>query len=436
MENIKYFNINNPGERVPLRSAVLKSNAGIQGLYMPDHIPVLPSRFFRNLEGMSLQKIAFEVSRAMLGGDIPDRALEKITGKAMNFEIPLRQLDEKLFVLELFHGPTLAFKDAGARFMAALFEYLLEKDSKKITILVATSGDTGSAVANAFLNRKGINVVILYPSGRVSAIQEKMLTTMGENITALEVIGDFDDCQRLVKESFNDKELNSELNITSANSINFARLLPQTFYYFYAISQMKKLNIQTAISVPSGNFGNLTAGVLSWKMGLNVDHFIASCNLNHAVVDYLNSGKYEPLPSRQTITNAMDVGNPSNFPRLLSLFNDDHEKFTSLIKGYWFTDKETIEAMRELQEKYGYQSDPHGAVAYLGLKTFKEKNNINGIFLETAHPVKFQSDVELASGRKVEVPESFKNLLQSEMRSVKIKADYQVLKNFLLDSLR
>ena len=434
MNSLKYYNINEPGKIVSLRSAVLTGIAGSRGLYMPERIPVLSRDFYRRLPDLSLKEIACEVSEKFLEGLLPVDAIKQIISTSMNFQIPLVQLDEKLFVLELFHGPTLAFKDAGARFMAALFEYLLEGEKKETTILVATSGDTGSAVASAFYKCKGINVVILYPSGRVSNIQEKMLTSMGENITALEVEGDFDDCQRLVKEAFTDKDINEAMNLTSANSINLARLIPQTFYYFHAIARLNHSADQATISVPSGNYGNLTAGVFAWNMGLDVKQFVASSNANHPVTDYLETGIYKPQPSKHTISTAMDVGDPSNFPRLLKLFDNDHGKLASLIKGYWFTDDDTFEAMRELEERYGYQADPHGAVAYLGLKRQMAGSDGAGIFFETAHPVKFQSEVEKATGKKVVMPDSLTELLHSERKSIKIKASFDELKRFLLFS--
>jgi threonine synthase len=428
---MNYYNINNPSEIVSLKETVLKSVTLLSDLYMPEYIPLLPNKFFDNLKELSLQEIGFKVSKAMLGPDIPDVALEHIVKKALNFEIPLRQLEENLYVLELFHGPTLAFKDVGARFMAELFGYLLQNENREIIILVATSGDTGSAVANAFFNCKRVNVVILYPSGRVSEIQEKQLTSMGENITALEVDGDFDDCQRLVKMAFADSELNNHLNLTSANSINFARLFPQSFYYFYALAQLHHTKNPVAISVPSGNFGNLTAGIIAKKMGLKVNRFIAATNSNRTVVDYLTNGHYEPAPTLHTITNAMDVGNPSNFPRLIELFNKQHHDVASAIKGYWFTDEQTYQAMNELQNRYSYQADPHGAVAFLGLKKYQEKHNCAGIFLETAHPAKFPAEVEKATNIKVQIPEALKNLLVLEKKSVKIPNSFTYLKNFL-----
>ncbi|MGD0583837.1 MAG: threonine synthase [Bacteroidales bacterium] len=434
MKRIEYYNINDPEEKVSLRTAVLKGIAGYRGLYMPDHIPVMDPDFFKKLPGMTLQEISFEVSRKFLTGSVPDDAILEIVNRSFNFPIPLVQLGKRLHVLELFHGPTLAFKDVGARFMAALFEYLLRGENREATVLVATSGDTGSAAASAFYKSQGIRVVILYPSGRVSKLQEKMLTSIGENVIAIEVEGDFDDCQRLVKEAFIDPKLISVLNLTSANSINFARLLPQTFYYFHAAAQIKTGKSPLAISVPSGNFGNLTAGLFAWKMGLDIGHFIASSNANHSFADYLKTGQYKPKPSVHTITTAMDVGDPSNFPRLLKIFNGEHSKIRSLIDGCWFTDKETSDAMKELYEKYGYLADPHGAVAYLGLKKYMEDHDVCGIFLETAHPSKFESDVESATGRKVIIPDSLNDLLRAEGRSVKINASFMELKRLLLHS--
>jgi threonine synthase len=431
---MKYYNINNPTEKVTLKQAVLKSITRKADLYMPEYIPLLPSTFFEDLNKMDFIDIAFKVAKAMLGNDVPDNALEDIVKEAFIFDIPLKQLDENLFVLELYHGPTMAFKDVGARFMASLFEYLIRNDNHEITILAATSGDTGSAVANAFSERKGIKVVILYPSGRVSEIQEKQLTTMGGNITTLEVDGDFDDCQRLVKSAFADSDLNSRLNLTSANSINFARLFPQSFYYFYALAQLPDTKTHVAVSVPSGNFGNLTAGLIAKKMGLSIHDFIASTNSNHAVVDYLANGIFKPVRTKHTISNAMDVGNPSNFPRILGLFNNQHEDVSSAIKGYWFTNAETTRAMKELQMKYSYQADPHGAIAYSGLKRYQEKNDCTGIFLETAHPAKFPDEVEIATKVKVQIPEGLKELLFLKKKYVRMSNNYTGFRSFLMQS--
>jgi threonine synthase len=430
---MNYYNINNPSEKVSFKQAVLKSVIQISGLYMPENIPLLPPAFFNKLNELSLQEIASEVSKAMLNGDIPDGVIEHIVNEAFTFEIPLKQLDENLYVLELFHGPTLAFKDVGARYMAGLFEYLLQNENQEITILVATSGDTGSAVANAFFNRKGIKVFILYPSGGVSDIQEKQLTSTGGNVIALEIEGDFDDCQRLVKLAFTDAELNNRLNLTSANSINFARLFPQSFYYFYALAQLKRMAKPVAVSVPSGNFGNLTAGLIARKMGLPVHNFIAATNVNRAVPDYLINGRFEPQPTRHTITNAMDVGNPSNFPRILDIYKNQYQAIAAVIKGYWFTDAQTIQAMYDLHNKYAYQADPHGAVAYLGLMEYMAKNNCTGIFLETAHPAKFPVEVEKATNTKVQIPVAIKKLLTLEKMSVKIPNNFTDFKSLLLE---
>jgi threonine synthase len=428
---MNYYDIKNPTHKVSLEEAVLKSISSDSGLYMPDLIPVLPDSFFANLSDLSLQEIAFEVSNAMLGEDIPHEAIKQIVTNAISFPIPLKQLDENLFVLELFHGPTLAFKDVGARFMAGLFQYFLRNENREVVILVATSGDTGSAVANAFYNIKGVKVVILYPSGKVSELQEKQLTTMGGNITALEVEGNFDDCQRMVKQAFADTELNARLNLTSANSINFARLFPQSFFYFNAIAQLGKTDKPVVVSVPSGNFGNLTSGLIAKKMGLPIQQFIAATNRNHVVPDYLKSGEYLPQQTHHTITNAMDVGNPSNFPRMLEIYHKKHLLMTDDIKGYWFTDDQTRSAMAELQKQYGYQSDPHGAVAYAGLKESGLPDNNIGIFLETAHPAKFPDEVEKSTNQKVEIPAALSEIMKLDKKAIKIENDYNIFRNKL-----
>ncbi len=435
-----FYNINDHSEKVTLKDAVLRSVINQSGLYMPQSFPVMPKSFFDKLPQMSIGQIGFDLTKIMFGDDIPDSEIENIVTHALNFDIPLKQLDDNISVLELFHGPTLAFKDVGARFMAGLFEYLLHSNKlntnsqKDTVILVATSGDTGSAVANAFFNRKGIKVVILYPSGKVSNLQEKQLTTMGGNITTLEVDGNFDDCQSMVKQAFSDKELNEQLSLTSANSINFARLFPQSFYYFYAYGQLvardrNKSSKNVIISVPSGNFGNLTAGLIAKKMGLSVDTFLAATNINHSVPDYLNNGIFTPKPTKQTITNAMDVGNPSNFPRMLELYNNNHNSINSDIKGYWFTDKQTMEGMNMLQKKYNYQADPHGALAYLALNEYVSSNCI---FLETAHPAKFEESVLKATGIRAEIPNALDILKNLEKKSIRIPARYNRLKELLI----
>jgi len=423
---MNYYNINNPAEKESLKNAVLKSITSEAGLYMPEYIPKMPKEFFERLYNLSLQEIAFEVSKAMFGDDIEEGDLKKITETALSFSIPLKNIADNIHVLELFHGPTLAFKDVGARFMAGLFEYFLQNDNQEVTILVATSGDTGSAVADAFYNKKGVKVCILYPSGKVSNLQEKQLTTMGGNITALEVKGNFDDCQKLVKLAFSDVELNKKVNLTSANSINFARLFPQSFYYFHAVAQLGKINKPIIISVPSGNFGNLTAGLISKKMGLGIHQFIASTNSNHAVPDYLRTGIFEPQAIRHTISNAMDVAKPSNFPRILALYNQDHAAIVSDIKGHWCDDEQTRIAMKELLSKYNYQADPHGAIAFDGLKNILPADAI-GIFLESAHPAKFPEEVNKISQSEIQIPDSLNSLLTKEKKAVLIENDYEAL---------
>jgi threonine synthase len=424
---MKFYDINNPSNTVSLEEAVIKSLSGTSGLYMPEFIPVLPDSFFKAMPGLSLQEIALQVSLAMFGNEIPQNDLKQIVDEALSFPIPLKQLGDKLYVLELFHGPTLAFKDVGARFMAGLFQYFLRNQNKEVVILVATSGDTGSAVANAFYNKKGVRVIILYPSGKVSGLQEKQLTTMGGNIKALEVEGDFDDCQRLVKMAFADKMINAKLNLTSANSINFARLFPQSFFYFHALAQLGKNSKPAVISVPSGNLGNLTAGLIAKKMGLPVHKFIAATNLNRVVPDYLSSGEFKPQPTFHTISNAMDVGNPSNFPRMLELFQKQHSSIASQIKGFSFDNLQTQSAMRELQEIYSYQADPHGAIGYLGLKEYGLSKDTLGIFLETAHPTKFPFEVEKATKVPVQVTNALKGLVNLRSQSVKISNNYSNL---------
>lgn len=426
-----FYNINNPSEKVSLKTAVLKSITSESGLYMPETIPQLPDSFFENLSNLSLQEIAFVVSHAMFKDDIDENSLRGIVNHAMNFPISLKHLGDNIHVLELFHGPTLAFKDVGARFMAGLFEYFLANNNEEVTILVATSGDTGSAVADAFYNKKGVKVCILYPSGKVSSLQEKQLTTMGGNITALEVNGNFDDCQKLVKQAFSDHELNQKINLTSANSINIARLFPQSFYYFYALAQLGKTNKNIYVSVPSGNFGNLTAGLIAKKMGLNIHQFIASTNSNHAVPDYLSSGLFTPHDIQFTISNAMDVAKPSNFPRMMALYSQQFNLIKSDIIGHWCDDDQTRLAMKELQDKYHYIADPHGAIAYDGLKHHLPEDGI-GIFLESAHPAKFPEEVNKVSGLQIQIPASLNNLMDKEKKATFIENEYAMLVNALL----
>ncbi|MGB4291438.1 MAG: threonine synthase [Bacteroidales bacterium] len=427
-----YYNINRPSHRVPLIEAVMKSASEDGALYMPEKIPVLDTSFFEHLTEMTLKEIAFSVTEPVFGEDIPARELRNIIDIALNFDIPLVKLRSDLYVLELFHGPTFAFKDVGARFLAGMLGYFAANINTEIKVLVATSGDTGGAVANAFADKKNIKVVILYPSGRVSSIQEQQLTKAGENILALEIEGDFDDCQRLVKQAFADKDLNEEIVLTSANSINFARLFPQSIYYFYAFSQLKGLGQSVIFSVPSGNFGNLTAGLIAKRMGLPAGKFIASTNINRSVPLYLESGKFIPHSSFQTISNAMDVGNPSNFRRILDLYGNDIEKIRADILGFWFTDEQTRQAMKELYKSWSYIADPHTAVAYLGLKEYMKNNFCTGIFLATAHPGKFPEEVEKAAGEKFTLPVSNKANSYSHHR--KIGADYNLLRDILKSS--
>ncbi len=427
-----FYNISNPSETASLKNAVLKSISSESGLFMPTNIPVLPKAFFDRLPSLSLPEIGFEVAKAMLGDDISDADLRQIVDQALSFDIPLKKLDEQTHVLELFHGPTLAFKDVGARFMAGLFEYFLQNDNKEVTILVATSGDTGSAVANAFYDKKGVKVVILYPSGKVSNLQEKQLTTMGGNITAIELQGNFDDCQKMVKQAFGDAELNQHLILTSANSINFARLFPQSFYYFYALAQLGKTDKPIVVSVPSGNFGNLTAGLIAKRMGLPIHTFIAATNSNHSVPDYLKTGTFTPAETHYTISNAMDVGNPNNFPRMLELYGKSHTSISKDIKGHWCSEAQSHEAMKELQSQYGYQADPHGAIAYSGLKGVGISEAHHGIFLETAHPAKFADAVEAATGKAVEIPKALAGILDLEKKSIRIKPEFEQLKEVLI----
>jgi threonine synthase len=431
---MKLYSTNNPTIEVSLKEAIFKGLPDDNGLFMPVSIPRLDEDFFQNIDKLSFQEIAFEVSKALIGEDVPATDLKKIIEDVLTFDAPVLQVHDNIYVLELFHGPSLAFKDFGARFMARLMAYFLQNEKKDINILVATSGDTGSAVAQGFLDMPGIKVTILYPSGKVSDIQEKQLTTLGKNITALEVDGTFDDCQRLVKEAFLDKELNSKINLSSANSINISRLIPQTFYYFYAYAQLKKAGKPVVFSVPSGNFGNLCGGLIAKKMGLPVHKFIASTNANDIVPDYLLKGIFNPRASVRTISNAMDVGNPSNFVRLLALYDMDINKIRIDIEGKTYTDKQTSEIIRDVYNKTGYILDPHGAVGYLGLADYlkSEKENVNGVFLATAHTTKFLEVVEDVIGKKIELPSRLKEIVNKEKKSIPLSPELINLKAFLL----
>ncbi len=430
---MKFYSTNNKETRVSLKEAVLQGLAPDNGLYMPVTIPRLPDQFFRELHAKSFPELSFEVASHLIGGDIPDTELKKIIDQTITFEAPLVKVGD-YYSLELFHGPTLAFKDFGARFLAGLLGYYAKQQDKEVTILVATSGDTGSAVANGFLNVPGTRVVVLYPSGKVSEIQEKQFTTLGGNITALEIDGTFDDCQRMVKEAFLDVELRTKLFLTSANSINMARLIPQMFYYFRAFAQLGKDAKEVVFAIPSGNFGNLTAGLIAKKMGLPVKQFVAATNANDIVPAYLQSGTFAPRSSRQTISNAMDVGNPSNFARMLDLYQSDLSAMRKDITGYHFTDEETKATMVEVLSRYNYTLDPHGAVGYLGLNKYSKEHNDNvpGIFLETAHPGKFKEVVEEVLNTPLELPDKLNVFLSKEKKTIAMTNDFSNLKSFLL----
>lgn len=434
---MQLYSTKNKSITASLKEAVFKGLPSDNGLFMPSHIPTLPASFFENIEQYSFQEIAIEVCKALIGEDVPEEEIKKIINDVITFEAPVIAIENNIFVLELFHGPSLAFKDFGARFMARLMSYFLSQDqSKEINILVATSGDTGSAVAQGFLNMPGIRITILYPSGKVSDIQEKQLTTLGQNITALEIDGVFDDCQRLVKEAFLDDELNAAMNLSSANSINISRLIPQTFYYFWAYAQLKKTGKQLVFCVPSGNFGNLCGGLIAKKMGLPVERFVAATNANDIIPTYLNTGQFTPKPSVSTISNAMDVGNPSNYQRLKDLYGDVLDDVREDIIGKSYTDLETNLAMTHVYKDTGYVLDPHGAVAYLGIKDYLEESgtSANGVFLATAHPTKFLDVVEVAIGKSIPLPERLQAIVSKEKVSIKMGSDFYDFKKFLMEN--
>lgn len=432
---MKFYSTNNRESRVTLEEAVTRGLAPDNGLFMPEVIPQLPAGFFAHIADRSFAANAFIVARHILGDSIPENDLKEIVDHTIQFDAPLIPIADNMSALELFHGPTMAFKDFGARFMSRVLGYFAKKQDREIIILVATSGDTGSAVANGFLGVEGTRVVVLYPSGKVSDIQEKQFTTLGKNISALEVSGTFDDCQRLVKQAFMDSELRDKFFLTSANSINIARLIPQSFYYFHAWAQLKDRSRRVVFAVPSGNFGNLTAGLLAWRMGLPVDHFVAATNVNDVVPEYLQTKIFKPRDSTATISNAMDVGNPSNFVRMLDLFDNDHQKLNALITGYRFTDDETKAAMRYVSHDHEYVLDPHGAVAYLGLRRYMEKHaGVHGIFLETAHPAKFKETVDQTLNTGIQIPDRLAQFISKEKKAIPMKNSFADLKTFLSDN--
>ncbi len=429
---MNFYSTNKKSKVVSFKEAVIKGIADDGGLFMPSYIPVLPNNFFAEINSFTFHEICYKVAASFIEDEIPSKSLREIIERAINFDAPLLSLNDNINVLELFHGPTLAFKDFGARFMAEVLSYFSQESEKHINILVATSGDTGSAVSSGFLNMKGIDVYLLYPSKKVSFIQEMQLTTLRGNITALEVEGTFDDCQKLVKQAFLDNDLTENIFLSSANSINIARLLPQSFYYFSAYKQLKNRNKPLIFSVPSGNFGNLTGGLISKKMGLPVDKFIAAVNSNDVFPIYLKTGKFIPKPSVKTISNAMDVGNPSNFYRILDLYENNWYKLNDEISSYSFTDLLTREAIKKIHDEYNYLIDPHGSVGYLALNEFANENQIesfNGIILETAHPAKFFDIMEEILKEDIIIPERLESCLHKEKKSIKISKEYSDFKN-------
>lgn len=433
---MQLYSTNNPSLRVEFQEAVFNSLPADNGLYMPVDIPVLDAEFLENIDQYSMQEIAFKVAGSLLKDSIPESTLRSIINEAINFPAPVVKLDDKTYVLELFHGPSLAFKDFGARFMSRVMSFYLKEDEKMLDILVATSGDTGGAVALGFLGVPATRVTILYPKGKVSAIQELQLTTHGQNIRAIEVDGTFDDCQALVKQAFSDKGLNNALRLTSANSINIARLIPQTFYYFNAYAQLKREGKTDLIfSVPSGNFGNMAAGLLAWKMGLPVKQFLAATNENDTVPLFLETGIYQPKASVQTYSNAMDVGNPSNWVRIVDLFKDDPQQLKKLVTGYSFTDVETLEAVQRIFERFNYVVCPHTAISWLAIQKWRTENGSDhapAVFLSTAHPCKFPDVFPAELANHIVVPEQVKNLEAKSRSVVSIGNDYGSFKKYLL----
>jgi len=431
---MKYYSTNKKVSGVSLQDAVVKGLAEDKGLFMPDTIKVLPQSFYDSIENLSFQEIAYTVADAFFGDDVEADALKKIVYETLNFDVPLVPVAGNVYSLELYHGPTLAFKDVGGRFMSRLLRYFIQKESKtKVNVLVATSGDTGSAVANGFLGVEGIHVYVLYPKGLVSPIQECQFTTLGQNITALEVDGTFDDCQALVKSAFMDEELNAAMKLTSANSINVARFLPQSFYYFYAYAQLKKMGKadNLVMCVPSGNFGNITGGLFAKRMGLPLKRFIAANNRNDIFLQYLQTGEYKPRPSVSTIANAMDVGDPSNFARVLDLFGGSHDAIVSEISGVSYNDLQIAETLKACYSETGYLLDPHGACGYRALKEGLLENE-TGVFLETAHPAKFLETVENIIGEKVEIPLKLQEFMKGEKKSLSLSKDFDTFKAYLL----
>lgn len=429
---MKYFSLNKQSPLVNFKEATILGQAPDKGLYFPERIPIHAPAFIEQLKNLSKEDIAFRVMEPFVGDMIPADDLYRIVSETVNFPFPLKNIHADIFSLELYHGPTFAFKDVGARFMSRCLSYFSKNQTNKITILVATSGDTGGAVANGFLGVEGIDVIILYPSGKVSPVQELQLTTCDENITALEIDGSFDDCQAMVKAAFADNDINAAMQLSSANSINVARWLSQQIYYYLAYQQWEE-KTAPVIAVPSGNFGNLCAGIMAYKTGLPVKHFIAACNINDAVPEYLQTGIFSSKPTSPTISNAMDVGNPSNFVRILTLMNQDYIAFSSLVSGYTISDEVTIQTIREVHQQYDYLLDPHGAVAYAALLQYQQNHdNAAGYILETADPIKFPDAIKTAIGSEPSIPLAAMELFTKEKRSIPLKNEYASFKDYLL----
>ena len=431
---MKYYSTNGKAPQATLHEAVVKGLAGDKGLYMPEVIKALPKEFYDNIENLSFQEIAYRVADAFFGEDVPAETLKQIVYDTLAFDVPAVPVKDNIYSLELFHGPTLAFKDVGARFMARLLGYFIRQEgNEQVNVLVATSGDTGSAVANGFLGVEGIHVYVLYPKGKVSPIQECQFTTLGQNITAFEIDGVFDDCQALVKNAFMDEELNKHMKLTSANSINVARFLPQAFYYFYAYAQLKKAGKadQMVVCVPSGNFGNITAGLFGKVMGLPIKRFIAANNSNNVFYEYLNTGVYNPRSSVQTIANAMDVGDPSNFARVLDLYKGSHVAISAEISGTTYADEQIAETMQQCYAETGYVLDPHGACGYRALSENLKGGEV-GVFLETAHPAKFKATVDNILKSDIEIPAKLQAFMKGQKQSVELPKDFASFKEYLL----
>jgi len=429
---MNYYSLNKKASNVSFKEAVIRGLAPDKGLYFPESITPLSKDFIENITTYSNEEIAFEVIKQFVGDEIPESVLKTIIAETLCFDFPVVDIEEGVKALELFHGPTMAFKDVGARFMARCMGYFNQNNQNEVTVLVATSGDTGGAVASGFLGVDKVNVVILYPSKKVSEVQEKQLTTLGQNIKALEVEGTFDDCQAMVKTAFLDENLLSEMQLTSANSINVARWLPQMFYFFFAYKQLAASNKKLVFSVPSGNYGNICAGMLAKKLGLPIHQFIAATNANDVVPQYLTTGEYHAKPSVQTISNAMDVGDPSNFIRIQKIYNNKFNNLKQDLHSYAFTDYQTRQAMLHIYENCNYIADPHGAVGYLGIKTYQQKNpNTQCVFLETAHPVKFLDVVEPVINKSIEYPDQIKTVIDKK-KEAKLISTYNELKSFLL----